>query len=164
MQDRSELKHLEHLTSASQVRRADVATVGNKVLVADLDSVATRQTDRVPVAVNIEEAEVLAESEAIERGSGVDDDVKCHLVALGPVLLTRGQETVGAHLAGILLLGSRAGDGPDFGTQSLGEDDTVVTETTDTDDTDLLSRTGAETLQRAVYGDTGAEHGSSLGA
>lgn len=160
----SQLQHLEHLPSAAQVRRADVAAVGEEVLVAHGQAVAAGKTNRVPVAVDVEEAEVLAESEALERGGGVDDDVKGHLVALGPVLLACGQETVDTHLTGILLLCSRTGDGPDLGAEGLGKEKTIVAEAANTDDADLLSGASTEALQRAVYGDTGAEHRGGLRA
>lgn len=146
------------------MRSADVAAVGDEVLVADSHALTTGKADRVPVAVDVEKAEVFAEGEAVEGSGCVDDDVKRHLVTLGPVLLARGQETIRAHLAGIRLLGSGAGDGPDLGAEGLGEQDAVVAEATDTHDANLLAGAGAAALQRAVDCDAGAEHGGGLGA
>lgn len=143
---------------------ADEGAVGDEVLVADRDTLAARKADRVPLAVDVEQAQVLAQLEALEGGGGVDDQVKGHLVRLVPALLRRGQEAVGAHLLGILLLGTRTRDGPDLGAQGLGEQNTVVAQATDTDDSNLLARAGAVALQGAVHGDTGAQHRSGIGA
>lgn len=141
---------------------ADEAPVADEILVVHRDAVAAGHADRVPVAVDVEQAEVLAELEALERLGRVDDDVKRHLVGLGPSLLAGREEAVRAHLLRVLLLVPVARDGPDFGAEGLGEDDAVVAETSDAHDADLLPGSGSEALERAVHRDTGAEHGCCL--
>lgn len=146
------------------MRGADEAAVADKVLVADRDAVAAGQADRVPAAVDVEEAEVLVEGEAFKGVGRVDDEVKGHLVRLVPALFARGQEAVGAHLLGVGLLGAGARNGPDFGAEGFGEEHAVVAQASDAYDADLFARAGAEALERAVYGDAGAEHGGCVGA
>lgn len=83
----------------------------------------------------------------------------------GPVLiLASGDEVIRAKLEGISLLVGFAGDGDDaVCAEGLGEEDTEVAQTTDTDDTDCLAGTAAVLAERGVCGDTAAEHGGSIG-
>lgn len=96
---------------------------------------------------------------------GRDDQVEGAGVVLGPVgIVISGDVGVSAELQSVLLLVVLARDGNDLvGTKGLGEHDTEVTQTTNTDDTDALAGSAAVVSQGRVHGDTTAKHGRSLG-
>lgn len=81
-----------------------------------------------------------------------------------PVLvLSGGDVVVGTQLESVLALVVLARDADDLvGAHGLGEQDGEVAQATDADDTDLLTGSGAELLQRRVHGDTAAEHGGGV--
>lgn len=96
---------------------------------------------------------------------GGDNEVEGAGVVLGPVgIVIGGDVGISAELQSILLLVVLARDGNDLvGAKGLGEHDTEVTETTNTNDTDTLAGSAAVVFQGRVHGDTTAEHGRSLG-
>lgn len=85
---------------------------------------------------------------------------------LNPLVIVIGSNvSVGTELQDIVLLFCLTRDTDNLvSSKSLGEQDTEVTKTTDTNDTDLLSRSGTVILQWRVDGNTTTEHGSGLGA
>lgn len=108
-----------------------------------------------------EELEVVAEGH-LAAGDGADNDVDGLGVLVGPVLIVvSGDVRVSAESENLVPLGGLAGDTDDLvGAESLCEEDTEVTQATDTDDTNSLSGTAAVVAERSVDGDTTAEHGS----
>lgn len=114
--------------------------------------------------VDVEEVEVLVEREATRDGG--DDDVETSSVLVHPFgVLTGSDELVGTELHGVGLLGRGTRDGDDLvAAEGLREEEGEVTETTDTNDTDALSRAGTVRDKRVVDGDTTAhERSSELG-
>lgn len=99
-----------------------------------------------------------------------------------PVLVViGGNVSIGTELENLVLLACLARDTNDLiSSKGLGEEDTEVTKTTNTNNTDLssvrscqisprifqahlLARSSAVVLQRRVYGNTTTKHGSSFG-
>jgi hypothetical protein len=91
---------------------------------------------------------------------GRDDQVQRPGVRGEILLPTRvgGDKLGSAELHGILLLPLRVRDGSDVGTQGLGEQQSKVSETSDSDDTDVDTGTGAVGDERVVNGHTSTEH------
>ena len=83
---------------------------------------------------------------------------------LSPFWIVVGSDIrIRTKLKSILLLIVFAGDSNNpVGAQCLGEHDTKVTQSTNTDDSNSLSRATAIVSQRRVGGNTTAQHGSSL--
>jgi hypothetical protein len=79
------------------------------------------------------------------------------------VLVTSGvssDELGGSHLLRILLLPLRVGDGGDVGTQGLGEQEGKVTQSTDSNDSDINSGSTSVRDQRVVNGYSSTKHRS----
>lgn len=141
------------------MRRSKEASVAEEGCVLDLEALSFRQTNGHPLGVNIEHGQVGIEIEALGGVGGVDNEVEGHLVRDVPILVLSSDETIGAHGLGVGLLGVRAGDDPDFGTEGLGEEDAKVTDATKADNTNLLARTAAVADEWRVGGQAGAKHG-----
>ena len=90
------------------------------------------------VAVHVQQAEVFAQLEAFGAVRGVDDEVEGHLVGHFPVLVFCGDEALRAELFHVGFFGVRAGDSPGFGAEGVGEDNSVVSDATHADNTDLV--------------------------
>lgn len=92
--------------------------------------------------------------------AGRDDQVQRPGVRGEILLPTRvgGDKLGSAELHGILLLPLRVRDGSDVGTQGLGEQQSKVSETSDSDDTNVDTGTGAVGDKRVVNGHTSTEH------
>lgn len=69
---------------------------------------------------------------------------------------------VSAHLLRVFKFAKAVRERVHFRTQRFCEENCVVAEPTNTDDTDLLPRTGAIRLQRREHSETGAEHRSCV--
>lgn len=84
---------------------------------------------------------------------------------LSPIrIVISGDIRISTELESILLLIVLAGNSNNpIGTECLCEHDTEVTQSTNTDDSNLLARTAAVMPQRRVGGNTTTQHGSSLG-
>jgi hypothetical protein len=116
-------------------------------------------------AVDVEQLEVLVERERARDGR--DDEVERVGVLGHPlVVLAGGDELVSTELEGILLLARSTRDGDDLvGTHGLGEEESKVAETTNTNNTDTLAGSGAVGNKRVVNSHTTAHEGSGkLGA
>jgi len=142
------------------VRGSNRATVAGELLGHEGRDGLVTETDHVELTPDLEGAEVVVQVELVNGVGGVDDEVEGELVRLVPTLLLGADELLGTHLESILLLAGRVRDGVDLSTESLGPEEGEVTETTDTDDTNLLTRASTEADQRRVDGQTSAEHGS----
>ena len=160
----SEGQHLTNLIGATDQGTTQLQTLDDQCEGGDLQSTILRGTQ---LDEGTAEAEQVAVSDDGHLGgrSGGDDQVEGGSVLGFPVLvLTGGDEVISTELQGVLLLVRLAGDGDDaVGTESLGEEDTEVTETTNTDDTNGLAGATAVLAQRGVCGDTAAEHGGGVG-
>ena len=77
-------------------------------------------------------------------------------------LLRRDDHVVCTHLLDVIDLLRTVREGKHLGAHSLGEQDGVVAETTNTNDTDLLARTATVHSQGRVDGETSAEHRSGV--
>ena len=142
------------------MRGSNRATVAGELLGHEGRDGLVTETDHVELTPDLEGAEVVVQVELVNGVGGVDDEVEGELVRLVPTLLLGADELLGTHLESVLLLAGRVRDGVDLSTESLGPEEGEVTETTDTDDTDLLTRASTEADQRRVDGQTSAEHGS----
>ena len=142
------------------MRGSNRATVAGELLGHEGRDGLVTETDHVELTPDLEGAEVVVQVELVNGVGGVDDKVEGELVRLVPTLLLGADELLGTHLESILLLAGRVRDGVDLSTESLGPEEGEVTQTTDTDDTDLLTRASTEADQRRVDGQTSAEHGS----
>jgi len=78
--------------------------------------------------------------ESDRRTTGRDDQIKGSSVRLDSLrrVTTGGDEGGGSHLLGILLLMVRVTDHGNVCAQSLGEDDSEMSETSETNNTDIL--------------------------
>lgn len=146
------------------MRGTDRATISGELLSHEGRNGLVAKANHVELAPDLENAEVVVEVELVHGIGSVDDEVESELVRLVPALLLGADELLGTHLQGILLLAGRVRDGVDLSTESLGPQKSEVTETTNTDNTDLLARTSAEADKRRVDCETSAEHRSSDGS
>lgn len=135
----------------------DVAPSSGKVLHVDGEGLVAK-ADAVELAHDLEGRVVGGEVELVRGVGAVKDEIEGVGVRLGPVVLVGVDELFCAQLKRVVLLGGRVREGVDFGPESLCPHDGEVTETTDSDNSDLLSWPGAETHQRGVCGQTGAQH------
>ena len=89
---------------------------------------------------------------------GTDDQIQRPSVRLEILIPTRvsGDKVGSTELEGVFLFTLRVGDGGDVGTEGLGEQEGEMTESTDSDDTDVYSGTGTVGDQRVVDRDTTA--------
>lgn len=84
-------------------------------------------------------------------------------MALSPIRLVSCNIFISTQLESVFLLVGLARDGDDLvSAHGLGEQDTKVSQSTDSNHTDLLARPAAVVLQRRVEGDTTAQHGGGL--
>lgn len=92
---------------------------------------------------------------------GRHNNVKVPSILLLPVfLIVGGDVPVSAELQYLVPLGLLPRDTNDLvGPESLGEDDSEVTQTADADDTNLLPRPGTEVAEGRVDGNAAAQHG-----
>lgn len=100
-----------------------------------------------------------------QRTGGGDDQVERSSVGLDGIgcIATSSDESSGAHLLGVCLLALGMTDDGHIRSQSLGKDDGKVTETSQTDDTDILGGLSGTVLdQRRVDGSSSTEHGGGL--
>ena len=81
------------------------------------------------LAHDLEGAEVVGHVEVLQGVGGVEDKVELELPWLVPALFIGGDELLGAHLEGVLLLAGAVGDGVYFGPKSLGPEQGKVTKT-----------------------------------
>ena len=158
----SQVEHLQSLLLATDVRGAHQATVTGKVLDSDLEDVLGH-TNADESAVDLEGAKDGGKVDSV-GGSGVDDKVeRLGLVVIGPVgVLGSRNELVGTHLEGVLPLTGGMGDGNDLGTKGVGEHDTKVAKTADTDDTNTLARASTVADKRREDSETTAKHRSGV--
>jgi hypothetical protein len=155
---RGELEHGLHLGTVTDVRGTDRAAVSGELLGHEGGDRLVTEANHVELTPDLEGAEVVVEVELVNGIGSVDDKVEGKLVRLVPALLLGADELLGTHLEGILLLVGRVRDGVDLSTESLGPQESEVTKTTNTDDTNLLAGTSAEADKRRVDGQTGAQH------
>jgi hypothetical protein len=155
---RGELEHGLHLGTVTDVRGTDRAAVSGELLGHEGGDRLVTEANHVELTPDFEGAEVVVEVELVNGIGSVDDKVEGKLVRLVPALLLGADELLGTHLEGILLLVGRVRDGVDLSTESLGPQESEVTKTTNTDDTNLLAGTSAEADKRRVDGQTGAQH------
>ena len=134
------LKHLLHLRSVTNVRCTHVVAVGREDLSVEAGEVVIREADHVEVAVDLECGEVLGEIKLVGRIGGVDDEIELVLELLIPALLAGDEEVLRTHLERVLLLAGGVRDDSDLGAHGNSPQDTEVTQTTKTNDTDLLAR------------------------
>lgn len=158
----SKLKHLLDIGG-----RSDKAAAELELTLDESEGVDGRKLTRVgstdldKVAAVTEELEVVAEGH-LAAGNSADNQVNTLGVLVRPALIIVSSDVrVGAESKDLISLGSLTGDTDDLvSTKGLGEENTKVTQTTNTDDTDSLSRTAAVVAEGGVDGDTTAEHGS----
>lgn len=160
----SELQHLTDLIGATDEGSTKLDTLHDQREGGDLQSTILRGTELDESSTELEELAVLNNGHLRRRNSG-DDQIQRLSVLSSPVLILTSRDVrIRTELQRILLLVTLAGDCDDaVSTKCLGEENTKVTETTDTDDTDRLAGSTAVLLQGRVGGDTTAEHRSSLG-
>lgn len=114
--------------------------------------------------LGLEHEEVIREGHLLAR-DGAHNEVQGASVLLGPVLVVVGGNVlVGAELEHLVPLLGLAGDSNDLvSAEGLGEQDTKVSQATDSDNTDGLARSAAVLVQRREDGDTTTEHGRGIG-
>jgi hypothetical protein len=83
----------------------------------------------------------------------------------GSAGVTSSSDELGStHLLGVLLLVCTVGDSSDVGAHGLSEDQSEMTKSSNTNDTDVLGGSSCSVLlQRRVDGGTTAKHGCGLG-
>ena len=159
-----QFQHLLDLLGGTDEGTTDLDAVGDESEGVDWGKVATvGSTNLDEGTANLQEGQVLSHGHLL-AGDGADDQVEGTGVLGGPVLvLTSGDVLVGTELEDVVTLVVLAGDTNNaVSTESLGEEDTEVTKTTNTDDTDSLAGTTAVADEGRVDGNTTAEHGSGL--
>ena len=138
---RGDLQHLLHLGAVTDMRCAHVAAVGSEGLSGHGGERVVREANHVEGTVDLKDGEVFRQVELVCGIGGVDDEVKLEFVVVGPALLVGDDEVLSTHLERILLLASGVGDDGSFSAEGNRPQDTEVTKTTETDDTNLLAGT-----------------------
>lgn len=160
----SKLKHLLDIGGRSDKAAAELeATLDEGEGVDGRELTRVGSTDLNEVTTVAEELEVVAEGHLV-AGDSADNQVDSLGVLVRPALIVvSGDVRVGAESENLVLLGGLAGDTDDLvSAEGLGEENTKVAQTTNTDDTDSLSRTAAVVSQGSVDGDTTAQHGGGV--
>ena len=133
------LEHLLDLVRSTNGTATNLDTAHDEGEGVDRGKVAAvRGTNLDEGTLDLQEGEVAVKRHLL-AGDSADDQVKSAGVVLGPVLVViGGNVAVSSELENLLFLGSLAGDTNNLvSSESLGEEHTEVTQTTDTDDTDL---------------------------
>ena len=134
-----QFEHFVDFFGAANGAAANLDTIADKSEGIDVRKLATiGGTDLNESALGLEQGDVALEGHFSAGNSG-DDQIKSAAVVLCPVLVVIGSDvSVGTELEDLVLLGCLARDTNNLvGSKGLGEQDTKVTETADTNDTDL---------------------------
>ena len=134
---RRQLQHLDRLLPIPNMTRPHQHPIADQILRVDPIARVFGHPHRDEVAVHVQQAEVFAQLEAFGGVGRVDDEVEGHLVGHLPVFVFCGDEALRAELFHVGFFGVRAGDGPGFGAERVGENDPVVANATHADDADL---------------------------
>ena len=133
------MEHFVDFVRASDGAAADFDAIADESESVDVGKLATvRGSDLDKGTLSLEQRDVTLKRH-LSAGHGRDDQVKSAAVVLCPVLVVIGGDvSVGTELEDLVLLACLTRDTDDLvSSKSLGEEDTEVAETTDTDDTDL---------------------------
>ena len=136
-----QFEHFVDFFGAANGAAANLDTIADKSEGIDVRKLATiGGTDLNESALGLEQGDVALKGHLSARHSG-DDQIKSAAVVLCPVFVVIGSDvSVGTELEDLVLLGCLARDTDDLiSSKSLGEQNTKVTKTTDTNNTDLLS-------------------------
>jgi hypothetical protein len=93
----------------------------------------------------------------------VQNEVELESVWLGPILVSRINEVVGTKFLGVFLLILGVRDCEHLCTKSVCPHKSEVSQSSDSDDADLLARTASETDERRVSCESSAQHGGGDG-
>jgi hypothetical protein len=158
-----DLEHLLNVTGGSNERTSQRAT--KKSPRHERRDTRITQTNEDHVSTRLKERQVQAVDRHVLLEGSAEEDIEETLVLLyGSLCILGSDESIGTELLNGLALRVGVGDGIGLGSESLGELETEMAETTDTDDSDTLAGTGTVVLERRVASDTSAEHGSGVGA
>ena len=134
-----QFEHFVDFFGAANGAAANLDTIADKTEVVDVRELATvRSSDLDKSALSLQKGDVALKGH-LSAGNSGDDQIKSAAVVLCPVLVVIGSDvSVGTELEDLVLLGCLARDTNNLvGSKGLGEQDTKVTETADTNDTDL---------------------------
>ena len=134
-----QFEHFVDFFGAANGAAANLDTIADKSEGIDVRKLATiGGTDLNESALGLEQGDVALKGH-LSAGNSGDDQIKSAAVVLCPVLVVIGSDvSVGTELEDLVLLGCLARDTNNLvGSKGLGEQDTKVTETADTNDTDL---------------------------
>jgi hypothetical protein len=180
----SQLQHLVDLLRAANSATANLDTIADKSEGVDVRELATiGSTNLDQSALGLQQRNVTLKRH-LSAGYSRDDQIQSAAVVLGPVLVVISSDvSVGTKLEDFILLSSLTRDTDDLvSSKSFGEEDTEVTKTTNTNNTDLrgvlvfllqhlltfqsylLARSTAVVLQWRVDSDTTTQHWSCLSA
>jgi len=137
-----ELEHLINLSWRANGTATKLDAIGNKSESVDGRKVATIWgTDLDKGTLDFQQGEITGKRHLF-TGDGRDNEVESAAVSLFPVLLVVGGNVlVGTELENLIFLAGLTRDTNDLvSTECLGEEDTEVTETANTDNTDLKGR------------------------
>lgn len=136
-----QLQHLVDLVRGTNSATADLNTIHDQSEGVDVGKLSSvRSSDLDKSASGLQQGDV-AIKRHLSAGNGTDNQVKSAAVVLCPVLVVVGSDvSVGTKLENLVLLACLARDTDNLvGAKGLGEKNTEVTETTDTNNTDLSS-------------------------
>ena len=121
----------------------------------DVGNSFLRGTDHNQPALGSEQRQVAAQRHLVVVGR-TDDQIERPGVGRKVLVTARvgGNEVGSTKLHGVVLLSLRVGDGSDVGPQSLGEQEGKVTESTNTDDSDIDAGSGTVGDERVVDSNT----------
>lgn len=134
-----QFEHFVDFFGAANGAAANLDTIADKSEGVDVRELATvRSSDLDKSALSLQKGDVALKGH-LSAGNSGDDQIKSAAVVLCPVLVVIGSDvSVGTELEDLVLLGCLARDTNNLvGSKGLGEQDTKVTETADTNDTDL---------------------------
>ena len=135
------MEHFVDFVRASDGAAADFDAIADESESVDVGKLATvRGSNLDEGALGLEQGDVTLERH-LSAGNGGDDQVKSAAVVLCPVLIVVGSDvSVGTELEDLVLLACLTGNADNLvSSERLGEEDTEMAETTNTNDTDLSS-------------------------
>jgi hypothetical protein len=100
--------------------------------------------------MNIQQTQIFLQLKPIRTTRRIDDEIKCHLVREIPVFILGSDVAIGAHGFGICFFRVRARNHVGFCAEGFGEEETEVSDSSQSDDSYFLSGAGAVADERGA--------------
>ena len=140
----------------------ELGTVGEEVERLQFGKRLLGDANHVELAVGLEGAHVGGEVELVGHVGAVEDEVKLELVLVGPAVLGRDDDLLGAQALRVVDLVGRVREGVRLGAEGLAPLQAQMAQTADATDGDGLARADVGADERGVGCDAGAEEGRGL--